>query len=156
MDSPLDRDPTATVTRDRDHPYHLKFNPTAAKHRGRTLRSQPDRAAIEEILSWDRRGFVSNRSAGDRRRTSTTIDARSRPDHGAIVAKIAAEIVAKIEAKLKPNSRRFVAELKPRSMPTESLPRRHQTASTIASITYDFGPNSLFKSMYFPSLFFNF
>ena len=28
MDSPLDGDPTATVTRDRDRPYHLKFKPS--------------------------------------------------------------------------------------------------------------------------------
>ena len=67
-------------------------------------RSRRNRAAIEEILSWDRPGLLSNRSASDRRSTRTTIDARSRPGRGAIVVKIAAKIVAKIEAKLKPNS----------------------------------------------------
>ena len=62
-------------------------------HRGVIeLRSRRDRATIEEILAGDRRGFISNRSVGDRQSTSITIDARSRPDHGAIVAKIAAEI----------------------------------------------------------------
>ena len=72
-------------------------------------RSRRDRAAIEEILARDRRGFVSHRSARDRRSTSVTIDARSRPDRGAIVAKIAAEIG--VSLKLNPSG--FFAELKP-------------------------------------------
>ena len=58
---------------------------------------------------------------------------RSRPDRG--------ENRDYLEAKLKPNSHRFVAELKPQSMPTESPPRRHQTTSTIASIAHVFEPN---------------
>ena len=40
--------------------------------------------------------------------------------------------------------------------PRDSLPRRRQPTSTTAFIALKIGPNSLFKSMYFPLLFFNF
>ena len=65
-------------------------------------RSRRDRAAIEEILARAWRGFVSHRSASDRRSPNTTVGIRSRPDRGAIVAKIAAktwQIWSEIEAK---------------------------------------------------------
>ena len=45
------------------------------------------------------------------------------------------------EEKLKLTHRRFIAELKPQPMPTESLPRSHETASTTASIGHDLRTN---------------
>ena len=77
----------------------LEHNRTAVEHRGRTPRSRRDRAEIEEILARDRRGFISHRSASDQRSSSIAIDARSRPNCGAMVAKIA----AKIGISLRPN-----------------------------------------------------
>ena len=50
----LDRDLTAMVTRDRDHPPHLKRYQTATKTRGRTRRSRSDRTAIAARSSRDR------------------------------------------------------------------------------------------------------
>ena len=69
---PLDRD--------------LTLHRTVAEHRGRTPRSQRDRAAIEEIPARDRRGFVSPRSAGDRRRLRVMINPQSWPDRDPILA----------------------------------------------------------------------
>ena len=51
MDSPLDRDPTATVTRDRDPPYHLRFKPSdsadkAWKNPTIVVRSSRDRSSF--------------------------------------------------------------------------------------------------------------
>ena len=60
-------------------------------------RSNRDRGAIEPQSRRVRCGIVAGRTDGDRRRVSTTIDARSRPDRGAIVAEIAAKIVAKVK-----------------------------------------------------------
>ena len=58
VDSPLDRDPTAMVTPDRDHPPHLKLNPTVEKDHRRTPRSQTDRTKIAARLSRDQGDFV--------------------------------------------------------------------------------------------------
>ena len=60
-------------------------------------RSNRDHGSIEPQSRRVRRGIVAGRTDGDRRRVSTTIDARSRPDRGAIVAEIAAKIVAKVK-----------------------------------------------------------
>ena len=103
VDSLLDRDLTATVTRDRDHPTHLSIAIRRLRWRAivtihltwksiprqrkiveelhdRGLiepHSQRDRAAIEEISSRNHHGIVAIRSNDDRRRPRTTIDARS-------------------------------------------------------------------------------
>ena len=122
-------------------------------------RSRSDRAAIAARSSCKHTSFVAQPSPIDRQAIDEGCRPRSWPDRGPIVARswpYRGRNRGYLEAKLKPNSHRFVAELKPRSMPTESPPRRYQNASTIASITHDFKPNFLFKSMYFPSLFFNF
>ena len=60
-------------------------------------RSSRDRAAIEVIRARDRSGLVSFRSASDRRSSSIVINARSRPNRGTIVAKIAAKIVVHVK-----------------------------------------------------------
>ena len=79
-------------TNDQDDAWTSPEHWISIKRRRNIMEELHDRSPIEEILLRDRRGFVSNRSAGDRRSTSIKIDARSRPDRGAIVAKIAAEI----------------------------------------------------------------
>ena len=71
--------------------------PTAMDDRGRTPRSRRDRAAIEAKMARDRSGIVSHRSASDRRSSSSMIDARSRPNRGAIVAKIVEKILAHVK-----------------------------------------------------------
>ena len=93
---PRDCDPTVGVTCDRDHPLHLHISSDgvgdAWKNTTVSARSSRDRGAIEEILAREWRGFVYHRSASDRRSSSVMIDAQLRPNRGAIVAKIAAEI----------------------------------------------------------------
>ena len=97
------------------------------------VRSNRNRDVIEPRSRSLRGGIASSRSDGDRRTTGTTNVARPRRDRGLIVAKK----VAIRKQNWSWNHHRFIAELKPRSMPTESPPRRHQTASTITSIAYD-------------------
>ena len=121
------------------------------------LRSRSDRAAIEhgafEAESTPRLPemfFV---------KIYSEIDAQSMHDQATIVVDRGrsrretwprnAEIVAEIEA-----HSRLIPKLQRR--PKETLPRPLQTASTTALIALKIGPNSLFKSMYFPLLFFNF
>ena len=115
-------------------------------------RSRCDRAAIAVLSLGNRLQSIGRRSMKDqdhdRGPIAGPIVARSWPDRGGNRGYL--------EAKLKPNSHRFVAEIKPRFMPTESPRRRHQTASTIASIAHVFEPNFLFKKRCSFSLFFNF
>ena len=102
MDSPLDRDLTATVKR--DPPLFVKipgapdFNPTAQMFRGKTPRSWSDRTAITARSSRDREAFIvesppwdHTATDGESRPRSThdrgPIASRSWPDHGAIVAR---------------------------------------------------------------------
>ena len=115
-------------------------------------RSNRDRGAIEPQSRRVRRGIVAGRTDGDRRRVSTTIDARSRPDRGGNRG----ENRGKSEAKLKLKSSRFVVDLKPRPMPKESPPRCLKTAPTNASIGHDLRANFSFKNSCSSSLFFNF
>ena len=118
-----------------------------------------DRGAIEPRSRRSWRGISADLSPIDRQAIDEALAPRSTPDRDAIVARSwrkSRRKRGKSEAKLKLNTSRFVAELKPRPRPKGSPPRRQQTTSTIVSITHDFGPNSLFKSMYFPLLFFNF
>ena len=109
---------------------------TAGKVRERNPRSRCDRTAIAPRSSSDRapssRNWCYNpttRSDCDRLRTRITIDARSWPDRGAIVAQSCCDH-ASFEAKLKRNSRPI---REPRSRPRESphdasnpLPRPRQ------------------------------
>ena len=76
-------------------------------------RLRRDQAAIEEILARDRRGFVSHRSAGDRRSTSVTIDARSRPRSWRDRGENRGGNLGLFETNLKLNPSGFFAELKP-------------------------------------------
>ena len=88
-------------------------------------------------------------------RISSTIDARSWSDRGRSWS-----IVAIMVARMKQNHDQFVANseatISPQRIgpttPANRLPRLLQ----IASMTHKFGPISLYKSMYFPPLFFNF
>ena len=149
---------------------HLKRHRTAQRRRGRTHdrgpikpRSRCDRTAIAVLSLGNCLQSIGRRSTKDRDHDRGLIAARSGPqswpDRSSIVARSwpdRGENRGYLEAKLKPNSHRFVAELKPRSMPTESPPQRHQTASKIASIAHVFEPNFLFKKRCSSSLFFNF
>ena len=105
MDLPLDRDPTATVTRDRHHPPHLKLNPTAEKDRGRTPRSQTDLTAIVARSSHDRGDFVVESSWNCLQLIGRRSTNDQDYDRGPIVAKIVA-IWKQIEAKLTIDSSR--------------------------------------------------
>ena len=112
---------------------------TSWKNSTISAQSSRDRAVIEEILARDRRGFVSHRSAGDRRSSSVTINARSRPNRGPIV-KIAAEIGV---------SKRIFFRIevtmpRPRNRSHDALKQRPRPLQ-LAAI---FGSISLFKSMY--------
>ena len=134
---------------------HLNFNQTAYRTRGRTPRSRSDRTTIPARSSRDRGTYDVESSPVDRQAIDEGSGPRSWPDRGPIAARSRPDrspIVARswpdrggnhgyLEAKLKPNSHRFVAELKPQSMPTESPPSRHQTASTIASVGHDLRAN---------------
>ena len=147
--SPHDRDELDQINRDLSSNWSIiGRRRQEVKEPSIAVRSSRDRGAIEPRPHFFRWEIVFNRSAGNRQRVKTTIVARSQPDCG--------RNRGYLEAKLMPNSHRFVAELKPQSMPTESPPRRHQTASTIAPITHDFKPDFLFKNNVFLPLFFNF
>ena len=82
-----------------------------------TVQSSRDRAAIALLSLGNRLQSIGRRSMKDQDHDHGSIAARSWRDRGGNRGYL--------EAKLKLNSRRFVAELKPRSMPTESPPRRH-------------------------------
>ena len=149
VDSPHDRGALDQINRDRSS------NGSIIGQR----RQHVEELSIAVRSSHKHTSFVAQPSPIDRQAIDEGCRPRSWPDRGPIVARswpYRGGNRGYLEAKLKPNSHQFVAELKPRSMPTESPPRRYQNASTIASITHDFKPNFLFKSMYFPSLFFNF
>ena len=118
-------------------------------------RSRSDRAVIAVRSSRDRSSFLAESCPIDRQAIDEGSGPRLWPDRGPIVARSWPDRGGNsgyLEAKLKPSSCRFVAELKPRFMHTESPPRRHQTVSTIASIAYDSKPNFLFKNLCTPSL----
>ena len=105
------------------------------------LRDSWKNSTIAARSSRDRGTYDVESSPVDRQAIDEGSGPRSWPDRGPIVARSWPDRGRNhgyLEAKLKPNSHRFVAELKPRSMPTESPPRRHQTASTIASIAHVF------------------
>ena len=111
-------------------------------------RSRRDRAAIVDLAAWnlfhDLRSSFPEHLEHDR--CSIVVDrGRSREDRGLLWSSFWSEIQA--------NSARIwshnAAQCKP-------LPRRLDSAPMTASITHNFGPISLFKSMYFPLLFFNF
>ena len=99
-------------SRDRDLTWSIgsssrSNNRTALETPGRTRsrrdraaiepRSRHDRAAIEAEMKWKWSGISPHRSAIYRRSLSGKIDARSRPNRGAIVAKIVEKIVAHVE-----------------------------------------------------------
>ena len=122
---------------------------TARTIRGRTPRSRSDRTAITKRSSRDRASCLVEsppRSSYDSCWSiNTTIDARSWPDRGAIVLLF--------EVKLKRNCKGIVsthhqirAELKPRPMPKESLPRPLQISPTTASIGHDLRAKFPFKN----------
>ena len=130
-----------------DH-NRLDLNLTATTNRGRTPRSRRDRASITLYLSWNRFHdcwAVSYRGSGAR---STPIKARSWRKSWSIVA----EIVAFLEADLKPNSRGFFVELKPRRRTQRLIPTTPSNDLHDRSITHDRRPNFFFKTHVFPSL----
>ena len=120
--------------------------------RGRTPRSRRDRAAIEEKMARDRSRFVSHRSASDRRSPSSMIDSRSRPNRGAIVAKIVAHVKRNWSWNQADSSRIWSHDPCPRNRLHDAwkpLPRTRQLATI-------FGPISSLKTHVFLLLFFNF
>ena len=138
---------------------HLRRYRTVARTRGRTPRSRSDRTAIAARSSRDRGAIAAESTPqgpdGIFVRMCSEINARSGHDRGrswSIPAKawpVGNGIHGEIKANSGPISKR-------QRRPKESLSRPCKTAPTTASIAHDFGPISLFKSMYFPSLFFNF
>ena len=112
-------------------------------------RSWPKSTAITTLSSPNHLQDHQTASSGESR-------SRSWPDHGSIVAQSRRDrgpIMGFFEVKFKPIYRGFEAtmplngnRLHDASIPP---PRPHQLATI-------FGPIFLFKSMYFPSLFFNF
>ena len=103
-------------------------------------RSRRDRAAIAARSSRDRGYLGADLSPIDRPAIDEALTPRSTPDRDSIVARSWRKSWRKrgtSEAKLKLNTSRFVAELKPRLRPKESPPRRQQTAPTNASIAHD-------------------
>ena len=87
-------------------------------------RSRRDRATIVNPTTWKRLHDLQTTSKVDRDQDQTTIVARSWPDRGLFLKR------SQSNSPLIPGQ--SVAKLKPRSMPRESHPRRHQTASTTA------------------------
>ena len=111
-------------------------------------RSRRDRAAIVDPaarnLFHDLRSSFPEHLEHDQ--CSIVVDRdRSREDRGLLWSSFWGEIQA--------NSARIWSHCAAQCKP---LPRRLYSAPTTASIAHDFEPISLFKSMYFPSLFFNF
>ena len=92
---------------------HLTIGRTGLRDRDRPLtgsaigrrRQDVGEPTIAVRSSRDRTSFVGESSPGDRRRIRTTIVARYWPDRGGNRGYL--------EAKLKPNSRQFITELKP-------------------------------------------
>ena len=99
-------------------------------------RSRCDRAAIAARSSRDRGDLGADLSPIDRQAIDEALTPRSTPDRDPIVSRSWRKSRRKCgtsEAKLKLNTSRFVAELKPRLMSKEFLPRRLQTMPTTAS-----------------------
>ena len=117
------------------HPARASSNGVDDSWKNTTIavRLNHDRGAIESRWYIFHHGIDSTIFRGIKW-FAITISSRSWLDRGFFLKK-----------KLELTHHRFVAELKPRSMPTESPPRRHQTASTTASIAHDFWANSPFK-----------
>ena len=148
----------------RSEPFvHLRRYRTVARTRGRTPRSRSDRTAIAARSSRDRGAIAAESTPqgpdGIFVRMCSEIDAQSTHDQATIVVDcgrsrrkawpVGNGIHGEIKANSWPISKR-------QRRPKESLSRPCKTAPTTASTAHDFGPISLFKSMYFPSLFFNF
>ena len=137
-------------------PTYLKPHRTAGRSRGRTPRSRSDRTAIVDLLTWKQSHDLRARFQLKMASETSTIEARSPCDRGPIAAwswPRSSAIVASFEAKLKLIHCEFEATTplnwnRPHDAPIPP-PRSHQSATI-------FGPIFLFKSMYFPSLFFNF
>ena len=90
---------------------------TVQTNRGRTPRSQCDRAAIAARSSRDLIAFVVDSFQPDQTTFPGASGAQLTPDRSPIAARswlIVAKIVAFLEANLKPNPSGFFAELKPR------------------------------------------
>ena len=136
---------------------------TVQRRRGRTSRSSRDRGAIEP---WSRRNRAAIARILPRNRSHSSwrwsmelqehdrrpIKARSGGNRGQSWRKswpFWRLIWSPIRADFSWNWSHDAA-------PKDSFPRRLQTKPTTASIGHVFGPNFLFKTMYFPSLFFNF
>ena len=151
----------------RGHVENVRSPLRAAQHRtvqtsrGRTPRSRSDSVAIESRSSCDRgtieprshifhRRIIPTRSNGGRPRSTTTIDTRSWPDRGLIVARSwpdRATIRALFEAKFKPIDPGFEA-----TMPL-SANRSHDTLippPRTRQLPMIFGPILPFKSHVFP------
>ena len=120
---------------------HLKFHRTAQTIRGRTPRSRSDRTAIAHHSSWNH--------LHDHR---TTVVGASIPQS----THDRSAIVVLFQVKLKLTHHQTGAELKPRPMPKESLPRPLQIAPTTASIGHDLLAKFPFKNRCISLLFFNF
>ena len=115
-------------------------------------RSHDDRIAIERRLHSFSGGIASRRPDDDRRSTKMKIMARSRRDRGPIAARSCRKSClfrSKIEARSPRNWSHNPCPRKRLHDAWKLPPRTRQLPMIIR-------PISLFKSMYFPSLFFNF
>ena len=126
---------TQTAADRADHDDRADLNQMAQTIRGRTPRSP-----IEPRSRIIRRGITSTiivwQLLEHQYHDRGPIAARSWPDCGAIVVLF--------EAKLKLTHNQIGAELKPRPMPNESLPRPLQIDHTTASIAHDLRANFSF------------
>ena len=106
-------------------PSLSELHRTAQRNRGRTLRSRCDRTAIAARSNRDPTAFIADLFRRDLTAFPGVYGARSTPDQSPIAARswsIVVEIVAFLEADLKPNSRGFFVELKPRRRTQRLVP----------------------------------
>ena len=110
--------------------------------------SRRDRAAIGERQRRNHLQTIGRRPTSDQDDDCGSIVARSRPNHGPIVARLCQNLWP-FRSEIQAPSPRIWSH---KAMQRKPLPRRLKTALTTCSITHDSKPNFLFKSMYFPSL----
>ena len=152
---------TGSVNRDRSSNWSPSDGLEASwKNSTIAVRSNRDRGAIKPRSGSLRDAIASNRSENDQRLTRTSIFARSWPDRGPIVARswvflrqkswpFRSEIEAKLWLISSQSGSYVLAKWNCLHDAWIPPPRPHQLPTI-------FGPISLFKSMYFPLLFFNF
>ena len=137
----LDRPDLLPLWRRVDLSRALDFHRTMEDNRGRTPRSRFDRAAIGELTWWNRRHSSGQRSTNDLDHDRGPIVARSWLKWWLFESKMEADSTGNWSHDIVPRNRSHEAMNQP--------PQPHQLATI-------FGPIFLFKSIYFPPLFFNF